>query len=369
MAWQNSLDDRPSLLQELNSPTLSTYTHSPKLPIGDSRSQIQDTSGLEMFLPPPGVSRGVEMQPTISSRDPALDLGSSGAFNFANLPYGSNFNGDFDFNFAFDPNLLDFNHNNDGARDLMLPNIPNSLSGAEPPVSSAPVSTSVTMESASDNATNTAASKRPVSIASGSLGTTAPARLAPSIAPTSAPSTSGTLGSRPFADIDNTAWATRNPGRAVIAPRPPPTRLTEAQKASRAIVCEQKKTERDALDEDIKRFLSIQEDEIAKIAMAHNVKVEKIRDLLGFNNYYKKHRKPTLHNAILHFKATETNQGAPAHAYSQTIDKYYRLANRSSPWTKDETCGAQSSCRRRRQRQKPIERAGGGAHQQTPRAS
>jgi len=72
-------------------------------------------------------------------------------------------------------------------------------------------------------------------------------------------------------------------------------------------VRKQKKTEQDALDKEIKRFLSTQEDEIARIAMAHNVKAEKIRDLLGFNNYYKKHWKPTLHNAILHFKAMEIN--------------------------------------------------------------
>jgi len=103
--------------------------------------------------------------------------------------------------------------------------------------------------------------------------------------------------------------------------------LTEAQKASQAVAREQKKAEQDVLDGDIKQFLSMQEDEIAKMAMVHNIKVEKVRDLLGFNNYYKKHRKPTLHNAILYFKAMEINQGACAHIY------YGQLINIINPQT------------------------------------
>jgi hypothetical protein len=103
--------------------------------------------------------------------------------------------------------------------------------------------------------------------------------------------------------------------------------LTKAQKASQAVAREQKKAEQDVLDGDIKRFLSMQEDEIAKMAMVHNIKVEKVRDLLGFNNYYKKHWKPTLHNAILHFKAMEINQGACARIY------YGQLINIINPQT------------------------------------
>src|ERR1700676_1926716 len=108
MSWQNIPDDSTSFLQELNSPTLSTYVHGPRLPLSDSRSQTQDTSGLEMFLPPPGVSRGIDLdiQPAFSGRDPTLNLGSGSTFNFTSPPYGSNSIGNFDFNFAFDTNLL-----------------------------------------------------------------------------------------------------------------------------------------------------------------------------------------------------------------------------------------------------------------------
>jgi hypothetical protein len=112
-----------------------------------------------------------------------------------------------------------------------------------------------------------------------------------------------------YADTNNVSWATRNPSRAVIDPRPPPARLTDAHKASRAIAHEQRKLAQESLDEDIKQFLTKHNDEIEKIAAAHNVKVDKVKDLVGFNIHYKKQRKPTLHNAILHLKATEINQG------------------------------------------------------------
>jgi len=68
-----------------------------------------------------------------------------------------------------------------------------------------------------------------------------------------------------YADVNNIPWATRNPNRAVINPRPPPTRLTDAQKASQAIAHEQR-VKQGALNEEIKQFLTAQHDEIARIA-------------------------------------------------------------------------------------------------------
>jgi hypothetical protein len=112
-----------------------------------------------------------------------------------------------------------------------------------------------------------------------------------------------------YTDTNNVSWAAHNPSRAVIDPCPPPAHLTDAHKASRAIARKQRKCAQESLDKDIKRFLTKQNDEIAKIATTHNVKVDKVKDLVGFNIHYKKQRKPTLHNAILHLKATEINQG------------------------------------------------------------
>jgi hypothetical protein len=113
----------------------------------------------------------------------------------------------------------------------------------------------------------------------------------------------------PLAESNNTTWAARNPARAVLNPRPPPARLTDTQKASRAIAREQKKANAKKLDNDIKAFLEQQQAKLDDIAKAHNIKVEKVKDLVGAYTHYKQTRKPTLHNAILHVKAMEVNQG------------------------------------------------------------
>jgi len=113
----------------------------------------------------------------------------------------------------------------------------------------------------------------------------------------------------PLAESNNTTWAARNPARPVLNPCPPPARLTDAQKASRAIAREQKKANTKKLDDDIKAFLEQQQAKLDDIAKAHNVKVEKVKDLVGAYTHYKQMHKPMLHNAILHVKAMEVNQG------------------------------------------------------------
>jgi len=133
MSWQNILDNHNSFLHELNSPTLLTFTHGLRQLLGDSRTQTQDTSGLEMFLPSPGVSHLFDIQHAFSGGDSSLNPGSGCTFNSTTLPYGSNSTENFDFNFSFDPNLLNFDQNNGGrSHGLMLPDIPNSPSPLPP---------------------------------------------------------------------------------------------------------------------------------------------------------------------------------------------------------------------------------------------
>jgi len=62
----------------------------------------------------------------------------------------------------------------------------------------------------------------------------------------------------------------------------------------------------------IKAFTQDQHARIKELAKAHNVKVEKVKDLVGVYTHYRKPRKPNLWNAILHVKATEMNQGMPS---------------------------------------------------------
>ena len=52
-----------------------------------------------------------------------------------------------------------------------------------------------------------------------------------------------------------------------------------------------------------------QQAHIEELAKAHNVKVEKIKDLIGVSTHYKKLQKPNIWNAILHIKAMDINQG------------------------------------------------------------
>lgn len=112
-----------------------------------------------------------------------------------------------------------------------------------------------------------------------------------------------------FVPIDNENWKVRNPERAVILSRAPPPRLTDAQKASRALGYEERKVREKKLNNAIKRFTDTQQEQIVDMAREHSVAQDKIKDLIGMQTHYKKSRKPNLHNAILHFKAQEVNEG------------------------------------------------------------
>jgi hypothetical protein len=95
----------------------------------------------------------------------------------------------------------------------------------------------------------------------------------------------------------------------VLESRPAPAHLTDAQKASRKIAHKQKKLAAKKLDDAIKVFTEDQYAQIEELAKAHNIKVEKIKDLIGVYTHYKKTQKPNLWNAIAHIKAMEINQG------------------------------------------------------------
>jgi hypothetical protein len=66
------------------------------------------------------------------------------------------------------------------------------------------------------------------------------------------------------------------------------------------------------LDDAIKAFMQDQHARIEELAKAHNVKVEKVKDLVRVYTHYRKSWKPNLWNAIVHVKAMEMNQGMPS---------------------------------------------------------
>jgi hypothetical protein len=114
----------------------------------------------------------------------------------------------------------------------------------------------------------------------------------------------------PNPSIANThSWAGRNPSRPVIEPRSHKPKLTDAQKASRAIVRQQKQASTKKLDDAIKMHVEEQIVKITELAAAHSTSVERVKAMVGVNTHYKKSRKPALHNAILHAQAERVNSG------------------------------------------------------------
>lgn len=63
------------------------------------------------------------------------------------------------------------------------------------------------------------------------------------------------------------------------------------------------------LDDDIKAHVDEQARKVSVLAAAHNTSVERIKGMVGVHTYYKKSRKPALHNALLHAQAERVNQG------------------------------------------------------------
>lgn len=63
------------------------------------------------------------------------------------------------------------------------------------------------------------------------------------------------------------------------------------------------------LGDDVKAHVEEQTRKIGELADKHNTTVKRVKNLVGVNTHYKKSRKPTLHNAILHVHAERFNKG------------------------------------------------------------
>ncbi|KAG2100524.1 hypothetical protein BD769DRAFT_1393946 [Suillus cothurnatus] len=97
---------------------------------------------------------------------------------------------------------------------------------------------------------------------------------------------------------DSSSWASRNPTHPVIPTRSHPACLTEAQKASRALKTAQNKEQ-----------FKDHRKKLHELALAHHVSDKHVKNLIGLQTHYKKTREPQLHNALIHAKAKEVNNG------------------------------------------------------------
>lgn len=108
---------------------------------------------------------------------------------------------------------------------------------------------------------------------------------------------------------DSSSWASRNPTRPVIPTRSHPARLTEAQKASRALKTAQNKERSKALQDAIAQFVQDHGKKLHELALAHHVSDDHVKNLIGLQTHYKKTREPQLRNALVHAKSKEVNEG------------------------------------------------------------
>lgn len=83
--------------------------------------------------------------------------------------------------------------------------------------------------------------------------------------------------------------------------------MSDATKASMSINRENNKVKAKKIDDEVKALLDDQNARIKEIASEFNVKVDKVKGLMGNHTHYKKTRKPSLHNAKTHFKALQEN--------------------------------------------------------------
>lgn len=107
---------------------------------------------------------------------------------------------------------------------------------------------------------------------------------------------------------DSTTHAARNldsevqPVRAYV-------KLTDAQQASRNLLTASTKAKKKDLTTDIDALLIDHAAAIKAVAKTHDVQPDYILKLISTSSRYKAPRAPTLHNAMMHAKAQEINEG------------------------------------------------------------
>ncbi|KAI6113198.1 hypothetical protein EDD16DRAFT_1704258 [Pisolithus croceorrhizus] len=95
--------------------------------------------------------------------------------------------------------------------------------------------------------------------------------------------------------------------------------MSEAQKASWAIACQQRATKKALLDNAVQEYLTQQTSKLEEIALNHSITVEYLKGLIGGQTHYHNPRKVQRHNVLLHVKALEVNTDHPSRTkYSLT---------------------------------------------------
>lgn len=114
---------------------------------------------------------------------------------------------------------------------------------------------------------------------------------------------------------DKTSWAKRNPTTAVQSSQGPSRKLSEAEKAQRKVAAAERLARNKLLRDDINAYMEERAEKYAELANHHNVKVQKIEELVNAGTHYKKQRAPSLYNAYVHYLSATVNEGelSPSH--------------------------------------------------------
>ncbi|KAG2117686.1 hypothetical protein BD769DRAFT_1362639 [Suillus cothurnatus] len=134
--------------------------------------------------------------------------------------------------------------------------------------------------------------------------------------------------SEPLCDANLSTWVARNPTRPVIRCQTPPTRLSDAQKASRKIKKGLKTEMTKCLHDAVVKHLQEQKHAVELLSRAHNVTPKYVNDMIGSQTKYHTARKIHLTNALIHAKAKEMNSDQP-------IGSRYTLGELREMVTKD----------------------------------
>jgi hypothetical protein len=95
-------------------------------------------------------------------------------------------------------------------------------------------------------------------------------------------------------------------------------KLTETQKATRALRVISNQEKNTLLTTDLEALLITQYKELEDLAKKHAVKVDYIQNLINQSSHFKRKRGVTLQNALLHHKAVEVNTGMSLILYKGT---------------------------------------------------
>lgn len=110
--------------------------------------------------------------------------------------------------------------------------------------------------------------------------------------------------------LAGTTWADRS-NKEVIPTRPSRPKVTDAVKATKAIITQKAREKNLALADDLVRLNRDRDEMIVELAKRHDKKPEGLRAILSHGSTFKTHRQPNLQNALIHAKGLEVNEGKP----------------------------------------------------------